>query len=257
MISFGCTVISFNVVFLVRPADRSGWSYVGRDGLLAKLLGQSDDDPLGAADETEPVALLVLRHLADEFGAVRAQAGDRGVDVIDGEHDATDAQRVRRCVLRLTPDRRRRVELRQLDPPVAVRGPHHDDVGTDAVEPDDTVNPTSLDGCLALQLHTKFGKERGSGLKIVDDDEDVVHPPNRHGGSPSSSRGPSWPLVSPGRSQGHILDTRHDNYPRPPSAAGRRRAARPGRALGRARDDGRFQPGATDSYLLRDRKSVG
>jgi hypothetical protein len=100
------------------------------------------------------------------------------------------------------------VELRQFDPPVAVRGPHHDDVGTDAVEPDDTVNRISLDERLALQLHTKFGKECGSGLKIVDNDEDVVHPLNRHGVSPPSSRGLSWPLVSLGRSQRHILDIR-------------------------------------------------
>jgi hypothetical protein len=31
---------------------------------------------------------------------------------------------------------------------------------------------------------------------------------NRHGGSPSSSRGPSWPLVYLGRSQRRILDSR-------------------------------------------------
>jgi hypothetical protein len=42
---------------------------------------------------------------------------------------------------------------------------------------------------------------------FVDDDAHVVHPFD-HGGSPSSSRGPSWPLVSLGRSQRHILDTR-------------------------------------------------
>ena len=91
---------------------------------------------------------------------------------------------------------------------MAVRGPHHRDVDSDAVEPDDTVHPTSLDRRLALQLHTKFDKERYSSLEVVDDDADVVHPLNRHGGSPSSSRGPSWPLVSLGRSQRHILDTR-------------------------------------------------
>jgi len=70
------------------PADRSGWSQVGRDGPLAELLGQRDDDPCGAADVAEPVAILVLRHLADEFRAVGAQVGDSGVDVVDGEHDA-------------------------------------------------------------------------------------------------------------------------------------------------------------------------
>jgi len=98
--------------------------------------------------------------------------------------------------------------FRQLKPAVAVRGPHHRDVDSDAVEPIETVHPTSLDRRLALQVQTKFAKERNSSLKVVDDDAHVVHPLNRHGGSPSSSRGLSWPLVYLGRSQRHILDTR-------------------------------------------------
>jgi hypothetical protein len=61
-------------------------------GELAELLGQRDDDPLGAANVAEPVAVLVLRHLSshlsNEFRAVGSQAGDSGVDVVDGEHDA-------------------------------------------------------------------------------------------------------------------------------------------------------------------------
>ena len=40
--------------------------------VLAELLGQSDDDPLRAAHEAEPVDVLVLRDLADEFGTVAA-----------------------------------------------------------------------------------------------------------------------------------------------------------------------------------------
>jgi hypothetical protein len=54
---------------------------VGRGGPLADLLGQCDDDVLGAAEVTEPVAVLVLRHLAEEFGAVGAQAGKDVLDV--------------------------------------------------------------------------------------------------------------------------------------------------------------------------------
>jgi hypothetical protein len=54
------------------------------------------------------------------------------------------------------------------------------DVDSDVVEPDDTVHPTSLDRRLALQLHTKFDKERNSSLKVVDNDAHVVHPLNRH-----------------------------------------------------------------------------
>src|SRR4051812_26074048 len=50
----------------------------------AELLGQRDDDSLGAAEVAEPVAVLVLHHLADEFGAVGPQPGDSGVEVVDG-----------------------------------------------------------------------------------------------------------------------------------------------------------------------------
>src|SRR5512133_360590 len=79
------------------------------------------------------------------------------------------------------------MELRELKPAVAVRGPHHRDVDPDVVERVDAVHPTSLDRRHALQLHTKFDKERDSSLEVVDDDAHVVHPLNRHGGSPSSS----------------------------------------------------------------------
>jgi hypothetical protein len=72
------------------------------------------------------------------------------------------------------------VELRQLKPAVAVWGPHHCDVHSDVVEPDDAVHPTSLDCRLALQLQTKFDKERDSSLEVIDDDADVVHPLDRH-----------------------------------------------------------------------------
>src|SRR5206468_2165126 len=40
----------------------------------AELLGQSDDDALRASQEAQPVAVLVLRDLADEFATVAAQA---------------------------------------------------------------------------------------------------------------------------------------------------------------------------------------
>src|SRR5688572_22730997 len=47
-----------------------------RMALLAELFGQSDDDALRATQEAEPVDVLVLRDLADEFGTVGAQAGN-------------------------------------------------------------------------------------------------------------------------------------------------------------------------------------
>src|SRR3712207_8214053 len=74
------------------PARRSGAAI----RTSAELLGQSDDDALRATQEAEPVDVLVLRDLADELGTVAAQAGNDVVDVVDSEHDAAYAQRVRR-----------------------------------------------------------------------------------------------------------------------------------------------------------------
>ena len=75
--------------FSVHPADRSGWSQVGRDGPLAELFGQGDDDPRGAAEVAEPVAVLVLDQLTEQLGAVSAQAGNDVLDVVDGLAAAT------------------------------------------------------------------------------------------------------------------------------------------------------------------------
>ena len=63
---------------------------------------------------------------------------------------------------------------------MAVRGPHHGDVASDAVEPDDAVHPRSLDRRLALQLQAELDEERDRSLEVVDDDADVVHPQDRH-----------------------------------------------------------------------------
>lgn len=63
----------------------SGVSRRGRDLLRtasAELLGQCDDDAFGAAHVAEPVAVLVLLQLADEFGAVGVQAGEDVLDVL-------------------------------------------------------------------------------------------------------------------------------------------------------------------------------
>jgi hypothetical protein len=59
-----------------------------RFNLLADLLGQSDEDALGASDVTEPILILVLRQFTNQLGSVRAEPGERVVDVLHGEHDA-------------------------------------------------------------------------------------------------------------------------------------------------------------------------
>src|SRR5947209_4233776 len=53
----------------------------------AQGLGQRDDDALGAADVAEAIAVLVLRHLANELSAVAAQAAEYLVKVIHGKHE--------------------------------------------------------------------------------------------------------------------------------------------------------------------------
>src|SRR5207248_11356023 len=59
------------------------------------LLRELDDDPLGATDVAEPVAVLVLLQLADEFGSVGPQATEDIVDALDREAEVADARRVR------------------------------------------------------------------------------------------------------------------------------------------------------------------
>jgi hypothetical protein len=106
--------------------------------------------------------------------------------------------RVRRRV-RLGGGGRRVPERRQLKPAVAVRGLHEGDVHPDVVEPDDPVQPTSLDRChLTHPFHTEFDEERDGSFEVVDDDADMVHPldPAMVIDLPCSSRSPVWPLVS-------------------------------------------------------------
>jgi len=58
---------------------------------------------------------------------------------------------------------------------MAVRRPHHGDIDSDTVEPDDPVRPRSLDGCLAFQLQTEIDEERDSSREVVDNDTDIGH----------------------------------------------------------------------------------
>src|SRR5687767_8130354 len=156
-----------------RPRHRSKYA-------SEEFLGQRDDDARRASHVAAPVLILVLAHLAYEFGAVRAHASDSVVDAFDCKHDAPEAQRVRRCDRRFDLDQFWIAKLRQLKPPVPIWGPHHNDVDVDTFEPVDAVHPLSLDRRLTLQLQTELGKESDSGCKVVDDDADVVQSLDRH-----------------------------------------------------------------------------
>jgi hypothetical protein len=79
-----------------------------------------------------------------------------------------------RCVRRRVPVAalgRRRVEFRQRESSVAVRGLQDRDLCPDAVKPHDAVHPAALDRPLALQLESEFDEELGCGREVVNHDE--------------------------------------------------------------------------------------
>jgi hypothetical protein len=55
-----------------------------------KFLGQRDDDARRASHVAKSVLVFVLGHLADEFGALGAQASDSVVNAFDCKHDAPE-----------------------------------------------------------------------------------------------------------------------------------------------------------------------
>src|SRR5215217_8131290 len=146
-----------------------------------ELFSQRYDDAPWTPHVAQPVQLLVLGHFAEEFGAeVGAHASDSVLHAFDTKHHAPEAQRVRRCDRRFDLDRFRTAKLRQLEPPVPIWSPHHNDVDSDTFYPVDAVHPLSLYRRLALRLQTELGKEGDSGCKVVDDDAEVVQSLDRH-----------------------------------------------------------------------------
>jgi hypothetical protein len=118
-----------------------------------EFLGQRDDDARRASHVAEPV-------LVPRTGPPRRRVRRRGRAggplcrrCLRPRHDLPEAQRVRRGNRWLGPDQLRVAELRQLDPPVAVRGPHHSDVDLDAFEPAEPVHPGAFDRHLAFKRH--------------------------------------------------------------------------------------------------------
>src|SRR6187397_447649 len=84
----------------------------------AELLGQPDENALGASDVAEPIHVLVLDNFVDELRAVLAEPGQRIVEVVHREHHAEVAERVDRRVP-VIGDRRRRNKAREFDLAVA------------------------------------------------------------------------------------------------------------------------------------------
>ena len=132
-------------------------------------------------------SVLVLHDLTDELGAMGRRRSRTSSMSSTANMIATHAQRVHGCGR--AGAGRRRLELRQLEPAVAVRGPQRGDVASDAIEPDEAVHRRSLDRRLAVELQAKLEEERDRSVEVVDDDGDVVHPQNRH----RPSLGVRWP----------------------------------------------------------------
>jgi hypothetical protein len=145
-----------------------------------EFLGQRDDNARRASHVTEPVLVLVLGYLADEFGTFGAHASDRVVDACDCKHYAPQPQRVRGRDRRLGLDQFWIAKLRQLKPAAPIWRSHHNDVDLDIFEPVDAVHPRTLDRHLAFDGHTQRGEKSDSGCKIVDDDADMVQSLDRH-----------------------------------------------------------------------------
>jgi hypothetical protein len=145
-----------------------------------EFLGQRNDDAGRASHVAESVYVLVLDHLADEFGAVGAQPSDSVVEAFDAKHDAPQTQRIRRCDRRLDLDQFWIAKLRQLKPPVPIRSLHHHDVDLDTFDPVDAVHPRALDRRFAFARHAEDGEKSDRGCQVVDDDADVVQSLDRH-----------------------------------------------------------------------------
>src|SRR6184192_2199368 len=63
---------------------------------------------------------------------------------------------------------------------LAVGGRPQREGGANVLEPDQAVDRRSLDLRLAFELKAEFDEERLGRLEVVDNDENVVHPLNRH-----------------------------------------------------------------------------
>ena len=144
------------------------------------FLGQRDDDAGRASHIAESILVPVLDHLADELGAAGMQARHDVVNVFDRKHDLPKAQSVWRGVHWLSLDQIRIAELRQLNPPVAVRSPHHGDVGLHACKPAKAINRRPLDRHLPLKRQAEGSEEVDGSREVVNDDADVIHSINRH-----------------------------------------------------------------------------
>jgi len=88
------------------------------------------------------------------------------VDIIHGEHDATDGQRIHRFVHEPKPDRVGRVELVQFNA-LPIGSSHHREGGPDILQSDQAPGQRSFDCLLALESKAQFDEKRLASFEIV------------------------------------------------------------------------------------------
>src|SRR5690606_34721785 len=106
-------------------------------------------------------------------------AGERVINVVDGEHDAQVSQRVHRRHA-MVGRNGRSVETRQLEATVTVGRAQHRDLDALAVQARDAPGPVALDGHAALEHETELGEEPNCDIEVFHDDAHVVHTSYSH-----------------------------------------------------------------------------
>ena len=146
---------------------------------LADLLGQTDENTLGASDVAEPIHVLVLHNFVDDLRAMLAEPGERIVEVVHGEHDAKIAKGVHRGVP-VIGDHTRREEAREFNRAVAARHAHHGYLDALVAQCSDTSRPVTFDRGTPVEFEAELHEEGNSRIERFDHDADVVHPLKRH-----------------------------------------------------------------------------
>lgn len=97
------------------------------------------------------------------------------LDRVDDKREPGDARGVHRLPRR-TAGGHRPMERRQLDPALAVRGPHDSNVRSHALQPDELIHPGTLDRGLALQLQARLDEEHDRRREILHHQANVIQP---------------------------------------------------------------------------------
>lgn len=72
------------------------------------------------------------------------------------------------------------MELDEFELAAAVRRPHHHDLRSDAVEPDDLVHLLALDQPAALALESQIEEERRRSVKVIDNNTHMIEARQLH-----------------------------------------------------------------------------